>query len=233
MRVRSLVRGLFPFLLLWVWVLVYLATGVLRVQVVEVLYPYSHASEDESLQVLVSFENAAPGGRLACRWTPPPPAEPMTETLKTGSADGELLFELAGFEVPAGYHRIVIADQSLVPLAERFFYIPPRQPQYLTRLEWEETGLAAAVHYRHSEPGARLAGEWSLDGRPIPEPGAASHASEKWEREVTLETSSGVVDFHLPHPADGPLADGCYEFVLFSEGMFVSRTAAPSRVQFQ
>jgi hypothetical protein len=136
------------------------------------------------------------------------------------STDGELVYKLTGFEVPTGYHRVVITDDSELPLSTEVFYIPPRPPQYVTRLNWEESGLLATVRFRHGEPGARLKGSWSFEGRTIPEA----------ETDVTLGASSGSVDFFLKKPPDGQLTGGCYEFTLLAEGMFVSRTVAPPQL---
>ena len=220
MMVRTLIRNLFPLFLLWVWAIIFLATGGLRVEIVEVEYPPAGPTDAERLEVRVFFQNALPGGSFTCHWTPPSPSEPLSKTLGVGSTDGELSFTLTGFEVPAGYHRLSIADDTGVPLAARVLYIPPRPPQYVTRMDWEGSGLLAAVNFRHCEPGARLTGSWSFDGRPIT--GA--------EREVTLGTSCGSADFHLGHPPDGRLSGGCYEFTLLAEGMFVSRTVAPPQL---
>jgi hypothetical protein len=217
MRLRRLVHNLFPLLVLWVWILVYLATGGLRVEIVEVLLPPAAATDAERLEVRVLFQNASPGGSFTCRWTPPFSEEPLVKTLRVRTIDGELLFTLTGFEVPTGYHRLSISDDTGVPLATRVLYIPPRPPQYVTRIDWEESGLTAEVNYRHSEPGVRLEGSWNYDGRTIP----------GTEREVTLGASCGAVDFHLGNPPEGYLSGGCYEFTLLVGGMFVSRTVAP------
>ncbi len=223
MMERPLVRNLFPFFLLWVWVIIFLATGGLRLEIVEVLLPPAAPTDAERLEVRVLYQNASSGDIFTCRWNPPLPSEPLSKTLRVDSSDGELLFTLTGFEVPAGYHRLSIADETGIPLATRVLYIPPRPPQYVTRIDWESSGLLAAVNYRHCEPGARLTGSWSRDGRLIPEA----------EREVTLGTSCGSADFHLENPPDGRLSGGCYEFTLLAEGMFVSRTVAPPQLSMQ
>ncbi|HUT98738.1 MAG TPA: hypothetical protein VM054_06645 [bacterium] len=223
MRSHPLVRNLFPLFLLWVWVLIYLATGGLRLEIVEVQYPPAGPTDSERLEVRVLFQNASSGDSFTCRWKPPSPSEPLSKTLRVDSSDGELFFTLTGFEVPAGYHRLDLTDDTGIPLNTKVLYIPPRPPQYVTRIDWEESGLLAAVNYRHCEPGARLTGSWSYDGRTIPEA----------EREVTLGTSCGSADFHLGHPPDGRLSGGCYEFTLLAEGMFVSRTVAPPQLSPQ
>ncbi|MCX7020866.1 MAG: hypothetical protein NTW26_01070 [bacterium] len=220
---RPLLRNLFPLFLLWVWAIIFLATGGLRFEIVEVKYPPAGPTDAERLEVRVLFQNATPGDYFTCHWMPPAPAEPLSKTLRVGSTDGELFFTLTGFEVPSGYHRLDLTDDTGVPLTTRVLYIPPRPPQYVTRIDWEESGLLAAVNYRHCESGARLTGSWSYDGRTIPEA----------EREVTLGTSCGSADFHLGHPPDGRLAGGCYEFTLLDEGMFVSRTVAPPQLSPQ
>ncbi|OGD79694.1 MAG: hypothetical protein A2Y64_01120 [Candidatus Coatesbacteria bacterium RBG_13_66_14] len=217
---RPLVRNLFPLFLLWVWALIYLATGGLRLEIIEVRYPPAGPTEAERLEVRVLFQNASSDDSFTCRWNPPSPSEPLSKALRVDSKDGELIFTLIGFEVPAGYHRLDLTDATGVPLATRVLYIPPRPPQYVTRIDWEESGLLAAVNYRHCEPGARLAGSWSYDGRTILEA----------EREVTLGTSCGSAAFHLDHPPDGRLSGGRYEFTLLAEGMFVSRTVAPPQL---
>jgi hypothetical protein len=220
---RPILRRLFPIFLLWVWVIIYLATGGLRLQIVEVRYPPAGPTDTEKLEVRVFFQNASVGDSFTCHWKPPTPSEPLTKTLRVGSTDGELLFTLTGFEVPCGFHRLDLTDAAGVPLTTRMLYIPPRPPQYVTHIDWEESGLLAAVNYRHCEPGARLTGGWNYEGRAIPEA----------EREVTLGTSCGTVDFQLGHPADGRLAGGCYEFTLLAGGMFVSRTVAPPQLPSQ
>jgi hypothetical protein len=93
----------------------------------------------------------------------------------------------------------------------------------VTRLNWEDSGLLAAVQYRHVEPGALLKGNWSYDDRIIPEA----------EAEVTLGASSGSVDFHLDNPPEGYLSGGCYEFSLLAEDVFISRTVAPPQLSLR
>jgi len=213
-------RFVFPVFLLWVWVIIYLATGGLRLEIVEVRYPPAGPTDAERLEVRVFFQNASVGDSFTCHWKPPPPSEPLTKTLRVDSTDGELLFTLTGFEVPCGYHRFDLTDDTGIPLTTRVLYIPPRPPQYVTRIDWEESGLLAAVNFRHCAPGARLTGSWSHEDRLVPEA----------EREVTLGASCGSLDFHLGHPPEGLLAGGRYEFTLLAGGMFISRTVAPPQL---
>ncbi len=221
--VGRVVRHSFPLLLFWVWVILYLATGGLRVEVVEVLFPPAEPTESEKLEIFVLFQNASPGDVFICRWTPPSPNEPLSKTLRVDSTDGELVYKLTGFEVPTGYHGVVITDDTDFPLTTEDFYIPPRPCQYVTKLRWEDSGLLATVQYRHGEPGALLKGNWSFDGQTIPEA----------EAEVTLVASSGSVDFYLGNPPEGYLSGGCYEFSLLAEDVFISRTVAPPQLSLR
>jgi len=209
-----MMRRLLPLLSLVViggaLVLVYGATGGLRLELLDIQLYTPPPPEPERIKLQLLYQNAADYELLSCHWTPPGDALRLTEEA-LAPGDGTVIFELGGAQLPRGRHRVdfLVDDDRL--LTEQF-ELPPAEPVFETRLSGDAAGLRAAVHFRHQEPATTLRSEWRY----------ASTILEDAKREVDLITPHGVARFKLQPPAGESLPPGEYRLLLFADDAFLA-----------
>jgi hypothetical protein len=191
-------------------VLVYSATGGLRLELLDVQLFAPPPPEPERIELRLLYQNAAEYELLSCRWTPPGDALRLTEEA-LAPGDGTVVFELGGTQLPRGRHRVDFLVDGDRLLTEQF-ELPPAEPVYETRLTGDAAGLRAAVHFRHQQSTTLLRGEWRYAGDTLADA----------TREVELTTPHGVVRLALNPPADETLPPGEYRLLLYADDAFLA-----------